>query len=250
MIEARSISCSAPVLNDIDVSLEAGKLIGIIGPNGAGKTTLLKMLAGLLKPESGQVSLDGQSLNTIRPIERARRIAYLEQYSFVHWPLSVEQLIRLGRFPHRDRIDNSPENDQKVITQVMQQVGIQDLALRTFNSLSGGERARVLLARALAVQAGHLLVDEPIASLDLKYQFEIMELLSNQTNNDSCVGVILHDLNLAAKYCNFIYLIDEGKVISKGKPEQVLTQENIKSTFDINARVIQHTEGIEIYPLG
>ncbi len=249
MIEAKSITCSVPVLDDVNVNLEAGKLIGIIGPNGAGKTTLLKILAGLLKPESGQLIIDGKSFDSFKSTERARRIAYLEQYSFVHWPLSVEQLVRLGRFPHRDSADNSPENDEEVVRQVMQQVGIQDLATRTFNSLSGGERARVLLARALIVQADHLLVDEPIASLDLKYQFEIMELLRNQASDGTCVGVILHDLNLAAKYCDFIYLMCKGKVIYNGRPEQVLTQENIKSIFDINARVVQQACGIEIYPL-
>ena len=249
MIEAKSISCSAPILRDVNIDLNSGKLTGIVGPNGAGKTTLLKMLAGLLKPESGQLSLDGKSFDLFKSTERARRIAYLEQYSFVHWPLSVEQLVRLGRFPHKDSIDNSPENDRAVVRRVMQQVGIQGLSARTFNSLSGGERARVLLARALTVQADHLLVDEPIASLDLKYQFEIMELLSNQTTDSTSVCVILHDLNLAVKYCDFIHLMYKGKVISHGKPEQVLTQENIKATFDINARVIQHTNGIEIYPL-
>ncbi len=247
MIEATSICSAEPDLFGVDINLEPGKLTGIVGPNGAGKTTLLKILAGLTKPVSGELNLNEQPFELFQSLERARHIAYLEQYSFVHWPLDVWQLVKLGRYPHRDRPGNSPQIDTQVVNDVMQQVGIQDLSTRTFHSLSGGERARVLLARALAVQADHLLVDEPIASLDLKYQFEIMQLLVDQTNNNICVGVILHDLNLALKYCNFIYLMDKGKVVSRGLPTQVLTQENIKQTFDIDVKV--HDTGIEIYSL-
>ena len=250
MIETKSVCCAIPLIDNVDISLLPGKLTGIIGPNGAGKTTLLKILSGLTEPTSGTIELNHQSINSFTPMQRAREVAYLEQYSFVHWPLSVIQLIRLGRFPHRDHPDNSPELDQTIIEQVVEQVGVEELLERTFSSLSGGERARVLLARALAVQTKHLLVDEPIASLDLKYQLEIMQLLANQAKSDLCIGVILHDLNLAAKYCDIIYLMDKGKVVSSGSPEQVLTQDIINTTFDINARIVTSNQSIEIYPLG
>jgi len=249
MIEAKSLCSRVPVLDNVDISLMPGHLTGIVGPNGAGKTTLLKMLAGLEVPDSGSIILNQQSISSYQSLERARNIAYLEQYSFVHWPLSVYQLVKLGRFPHRDQPENSPQQDQSIIERVITQVGIENLLDRTFNSLSGGERARVLLARALVVEADHLLVDEPIASLDLKYQLEIMGLLVKQAKNNSSVAVILHDLNLAAKYCDIIYLIDKGKVITHGLPTDVLSEETIKKTFDINARVVTNNQSMEIYPL-
>ena len=249
MITAFGISNKVPTLEGIGITLKPGQITGIIGPNGAGKTTLLKMLAGLLKPESGKIELDQSPLLKMPISERALRIAYLEQHSFVHWPLSVHQLIELGRFPHRINPNNCAAIDNEVMDKVVDQVGIGPLLDRQFNSLSGGERARVIIARALAVQADHLLVDEPIASLDLKFQIEVMNLLAIQAQNNTVVCVILHDLNLAAAYCQSLYLLDKGKLASSGCADEVLTQENILSTFGVDTKVTNNNGQIEINPV-
>ena len=249
MITASGISHCVPFLDGVEIALVPGQITAIVGPNGAGKTTLLKMLAGLMQPASGEIELDQSPLFEMPHSQRALRIAYLEQHSFVHWPLSVSQLVELGRFPHRLNPNNSASIDKQVIDKVIEQVGISELLNRQFDSLSGGERARVIISRALAVQADHLLVDEPIASLDLKFQIEVMNLLVKQTKYNTAVCVILHDLNLAAAYCDSLYLLDKGKLVCNGPADEVLTQENINSTFGIDANVTNNHGQIEIKPL-
>lgn len=249
MITATGISHGVPFLDGVDIAVAAGHITGIIGPNGAGKTTLLKMLAGLLKPSSGTIYLDNQPLFEIAPPQRALQIAYLEQHAFVHWPLTVRQLIELGRFPHRLSPENSPAIDKHVIDNVINQVGLGSLVDRRFNALSGGERARVIIARALAVQAEYLLVDEPIASLDLNYQLEVMNILSKQAVTGTAVCLILHDLNLAAAYCEHLYLINRGILVGHGPAEVVLTRDTIKSTFGIDATVSRPDGRVQISPV-
>lgn len=249
MITAANIRNSVPYLDGLDITVTAGAITGIIGPNGAGKTTLLKMLAGLMAPASGKIELDHKTLFEIPHSQRAMQIAYLEQHSFVHWPLTVRQLIALGRFPHRLSPANTPAIDKRVIEDVIDQVGVGKLVDRRFNELSGGERARVIMARALAVQAKYLLVDEPIASLDLNFQVEVMNILTSQAKSGTGVCVILHDLNLAAAYCKSLYLLDEGRLVCQGPAAKVLTQEVIGSTFGIQADVSKRQDQIIITPV-
>ena len=249
MITAAKISHPLPFLDNVEMVIRPGQITGIVGPNGAGKTTLLKMLAGLLKPVSGNIELDKRSLFEIEHAQRALRIAYLEQHSFVHWPLSVRQLIELGRFPHRFNPKSSAEMDKRVIDKVIEQVGVSNLVDRQFNTLSGGERARVIIARAIAVQADYLLVDEPIASLDMKFQLEVMNLLAQQASTNTAVCVIVHDLNLAAAYCDCLYLLDKGKIVSHGAPETVLTNDTISLIFGIDVNVNENQGIIQINPV-
>ena len=249
MITATDICHSVPFLDGVDITVKPGQITGIVGPNGAGKTTLLKVLAGLIKPASGNIELDERPLFGLPPSQRAIRIAYLEQHSFVHWPLSVHQLIAIGRFPHRLNPENSPAIDKQVIDNVIEQVGVGMLVERQFNTLSGGERARVIIARALAVQADYLLVDEPIASLDLRFQLEVMSVLARQAKNNTAVCVILHDLNLAAAFCERLYLLNQGKLECSGSAEQVFSQDTIKSIFGINADVTKRHGQVEINPV-
>ncbi len=249
MITAMNLCHSAPYLDRLNISVPSGSVTGIIGPNGAGKSTLLKMLAGLMLPSNGIVNLNQKCLFDIPHHQRALEIAYLEQHSFVHWPLTVRQLIELGRFPHRHNPANSPATDALIIENVIEQVGVGKLVDRRFNALSGGERARVIIARALAVQASYLLVDEPIASLDLKFQLEVMNILTSEANRGRGVCVILHDLNLAAAYCDRLYLLNQGKLVCHGPAEEVLTQQTIKSTFGISVNVAKRESQIEINPV-
>lgn len=249
MITATNICHSLPYLQDVGISFTPGQMTGIIGPNGAGKTTLLKILAGLIKPETGTITLDDKPLHELPHSERAIKMAYLEQHAFVHWPLTVRQLVELGRFPHRLNPHNSPARDRNVVERVIEQMGIQDLSGRQFDTLSGGERARAIIARALAVEAEYLLVDEPIVSLDLNFQIDVMARLAHQAKNGTAVGVILHDLNLASAYCHRLYLLNQGKLVAHGLAADVLTQDRLKSIFGIDASINRRNGNIEINPV-
>lgn len=249
MIRATKICHDLPYLKNLEISLAPGQMTGIIGPNGAGKTTLLKMLAGLIKPASGNITLDGEPLADMPLTQRAIKMAYLEQHSFVHWPLTVRQLVELGRFPHRHNPHNSPARDIEVIERIIAQIGIGHLTARQFDSLSGGERARAIIARALAVEADYLLVDEPIVSLDLNFQLDVMKRLAQQAKSGVAVGVILHDLNLACAYCQNLYVLDRGELVCHGPPEEVITRDTIRSTFGIDAVISRRDGRTEINPV-
>lgn len=217
------------VLDRVNVRLGPGELVGLIGPNGAGKSTLMKALAGLL-PCAG-IHLGEQALERLKPAERARRIAYLPQGADAHWPVLCLDVVALGRIPHRA----PPRQDQAVIRRVLAEVDALHLAERSFNTLSGGERARILLARALAVEAPLLLVDEPIAHLDPCHQLRVLELLHRRAAEGDGVMVVLHDLSLAARRCDRLYVLHQGQVAAEGAAVDVLDDRVLARVFGIRA---------------
>ena len=224
------------ILTSIDIDLERGAMVGLIGPNGAGKSSLLKLLAGLRQPDSGELSLDGIHLNTVDSNERAKKIAYLAQESTAHWPLEVERIVELGRLPHLGQWQHPNDGDMAVIERVMKQTDTLQLRRRSFNTLSGGEKARVLLARALASEPDILLADEPVAALDPSHQLAVMELLTEHCKRGGSAVVVLHDLRLASHYCQQIQLLFEGITLASGTPPEVLTENNLERAFDITLR--------------
>ena len=215
------------VIQCIDVDVAPGEIVGLVGPNGAGKSTLLKVLAGLVEPTSGEITLTGRRLSDIRPELRAQQISYFAQTHVVHWPLSVASLVRLGRFPHRGEADHTAMTDALIKTEV------EHLRDRTVTELSGGELARVLLARALAVDARYLLADEPIAGLDPYFQLQFMTLFRELADSGTGVLLVLHDLSLAARYCDRVTLINAGRVAAQGTPRQVLTEDLLRQVFRV-----------------
>jgi len=219
------------VVQCIDLDIGPGEIIGLVGPNGAGKSTLLKALAGLVEPTSGQITLTGRRLSDIRPDLRAKQISYFAQHHVVHWPLSVEALVRLGRFPHRGEADDAAMMDALIKAEV------EHLRDRTVTELSGGELARVLLARALAVDAPYLLADEPIAGLDPYFQLQLMTLFRELADSGTGVLVVLHDLSLAARFCDRVMLINAGIVAAQGTPRQVLTEDLLRQVFRVEMTV-------------
>ncbi|BCJ92262.1 ABC transporter [Terrihabitans soli] len=233
-IAATSISLSlneTRVLEGVDISVRTGEFVGLVGPNGAGKTSLLRVLAGLLPAKAGSVSYDGKDIAALKPRVRAQMVAYLAQNDGAHWPIRVEALAGLGRLPHRGR--TSDEADRAVVKRALDLVGMADFAARGFDTLSGGEQARVLLARALAVEAPLLLADEPISALDPYHQLAIMELLREQTRAGNGVVAVLHDIGLAYRYCDRVVLLAKGKKLAEGRPEEVLSDENIATAYGI-----------------
>ena len=237
------------VVRDTDLTLEPGRLIGIVGPNGAGKSTLVRALLGLL-PYAGRVELDGAEIGTLPRGDIARRLAYLPQGQTLHWPLAVERLVGLGRLPHLAPMSRISTRDQEAVDRALDRADVAHLRGRVATELSGGERARVLLARALAVEADGLIADEPLASLDPGHQIDVMELLRAEARAGKLAVTILHDLTMAARYCDRLLLMDGGRLVGDGAPLDVLSEANLRTVYGIRARVETTDAGPIVVPLG
>jgi iron complex transport system ATP-binding protein len=223
-IEVRGLGVrlgDATILRDVSLDLPAGEMIGLIGPNGAGKSTLLRAVAGLAPTSAGSVRYDGRNKNELGRNALARRLSFLAQDGGAHWPLRVDHLVALGRLPHRRPLAGISERDRAAIDRALIAAEIAHLRLRTFGTLSGGERMRALLARALAVEAETLLADEPIAALDPLHQLRIMQLLRSTAREGACVVVVLHDLALATRYCDRLVLLSVGATLLDGPPSRL-----------------------------
>lgn len=218
------------LLDGVNLQLQPGQLLGVLGPNGAGKTTLLRALLGVLHPGQGTVTLEGKPLQRWSARERARRMAYLAQGQQVHWPLPVRDVVALGRLPHGD--DHTAAGRQAV-EQAMELADCHTLAARNVQTLSGGERARVLLARALATQTPVLLADEPLAALDPAHQLQIMGLLQQLAFKGMAVAVVLHDLTLASRFCTEVSVLQQGRMVAQGAPHAVLNDDLLQQVFKL-----------------
>jgi ABC-type cobalamin/Fe3+-siderophores transport system ATPase subunit len=216
-------------LFDAALELNKGEVLGLIGPNGAGKSTLLNAIVGLL-PCSGRITLDGLDLAQIDSLERARQIALQPQFIESVWALSVHDIVSMGRLPWGD-------SDQSIIRAVMEKTNISALARRQVNELSGGERARVWFARVLANQPVVLLVDEPVANLDIHYQQEVMQILLDYARAGHAVVIAIHDLSLAARYCDRLCLMDNGYIVKADTVRAVLNSETLAPVFNVEVYV-------------
>lgn len=222
------------VVANASLTLEPGRFYGLVGPNGAGKTSLLKTLAGLIKPNSGSMTLNGQNLSATPIDQRARKISYLAQDRTAHWPLLTERVVALGRFPHRAQWQNLSDEDDKIVLEAMRNADVLQFEGRRIDTLSGGEVMRVLLARAIAVQADLLLADEPVSALDPAHALAVMQLLQKESSSSRSVVAVMHDLTLAARFCHELILMDKGGIIAQGKPHDVLNAENLKQVYNIS----------------
>jgi iron complex transport system ATP-binding protein len=238
----------ARVLRGLSLDIEGPSFVGLIGPNGAGKTTLVRAVADLI-PFEGRVEFSGASIHDLAPRERGRRIAYLAQNAESHWPLSVERLVALGRLPHLEPFRAPGAADAAAIARAMMLADVARFAGRDVLALSSGERARVLLARALAVEAPLLLVDEPVASLDPYHQIGVMEVLQAYAGGGRMVVAVLHDLSLAARYCDRLVLIDNGRLHAEGAPADVLTRENLRAVYRVEAEVGGEGTNFHVTPI-
>lgn len=227
------------VLQDINLTIETGQVTAIIGPNGAGKSTLLDCLAGLRRPDRGIVDLGGRRLLDLRPPVRAKRIAYLPQHSELAWEIDGETLVGLGRTPHRGPWGLTPQ-DRSAVQNAMQRTSTSVFANRPVSTLSGGERARLLLARALATDPEWLLADEPLAGLDPGHCLDVVTLLRELAREDGRgVVLTLHDLTLALKAADRIILLSDARVLADGLPVEVLSSQFLEPAYRINTEILE-----------
>lgn len=231
-----------------DLSIATGQLTFVVGPNGAGKTTLLKAIAGLVQ-RSGTIAWTGSELDTLTPRQRARLIAYVPQNQITHWPIMARTAVAIGRNPHASSLNRLSDADNAAIDDALTATAAMEYAQRPLDQLSGGERARVLLARALAVEAPLLLLDEPVAALDPAHQIAFVERLSAlRATRHLTILCVVHDLALASRYGDQIVVVDHGRVAANGSATDVLTDERLKTTFGIVARRIADDDRSVVLP--
>lgn len=233
-------------LSRIGLSLEPGRFTVILGPNGAGKSTLLKAFAGLQAPTEGNVTLSGAPVSRMRATERAKTIAYLPQSGHVAWPLAVESVVALGRLPHGEVPDSLPPAGRAAVADAIASVGLTGFETRPATELSGGERARVLLARALATKAPVLLADEPIAALDPRHELIVLDVLRAHARSGALVVAIMHNLTLAARFADDIVLLDKGNLRAHAPPAEVLTEARLAESFGIAAHIAHEESGLVV----
>lgn len=239
MPEARNVGVrlgGRSVLEAVSCTAQPGAITAVIGPNGAGKSTLLRALAGVAAPQAGEVLLDGRPLAAFTPAERGQAIAYLPQDRIVHWPLSVRTIVGLGRLPWRRAPAGEGAADQAAIEAAMIAMDVMQLQNRPAGALSGGERARVLMARALAQTTPVVVADEPTAGLDPAHQLALFACLDRLATQAHTIIVALHDLSLAARFCKRIILLSNGRVAAQGPSAEVLTPERLGPVYGVQIR--------------
>ncbi|PIE36728.1 MAG: heme ABC transporter ATP-binding protein [Gammaproteobacteria bacterium] len=236
LIEARKLCLQRgkPLLEAVDFSLQPGQIHAVLGPNGAGKSTLLKVLSGELAASAGEVSLAAQPLKHYSRLALARQRAVLPQLTAVSFPLLVEDIVAMGRYPHPH---SSAADNRQHIRRAMQLAGVGHLAQRNFSSLSGGEQQRTQLARVLAQDTPLLLLDEPLSALDIAHQLQLMDLLRELAEAGKGIVIVLHDINLALRYASHVTLIHQGRVAAQGITRQVLDAQQLQTVFAVDASV-------------
>ena len=236
-VEARGLSWSVGakrIVEAIDLNAKPGESIGIIGPNGSGKSSLLRLIYRIFTPESGTILLDEHDIQKMNAKEVARCVAVVAQERASDFDFSAEEIVRMGRTPFKGLFDRDTPEDDLIVWDALKRVGMLPFARRDFYTLSGGEKQRVLIARALAQRAKILVLDEPTNHLDIRYQLEILELVRSL---GVTIIAALHDLNLAAAYFDRLYLLQGGRIVAQGQPREVLTPMQIKSVYGVHAEV-------------
>lgn len=238
------------ILKAINVAIPKGSFIAILGPNGSGKTTLLKNMCQILNPKSGEIQLKDQSLMSYKAKDVAKEMAVVHQSQSTDFDFTVEEVVLMGRYPYLRRFQSETEMDFEVVRSAMEATGTLPFKDKTLQSISGGEKQRVMIAKALAQQTEILLLDEPISHLDIKFQMDILKLCKklSQENKMTIVST-LHDINMAARFADFVILMKEGRIITTGKPHEVITQNYVKEVYDIDSEVFSHLNYPMIIPL-
>lgn len=231
------------ILKGVDLAAGSGRFVGVVGPNGSGKSTLLRCIYRVLKPTTGAVYLDGIALRNYSAKEAAKKIAVVAQHHLAGFDFTVQEMVLMGRAPHKNALERDNAYDYQVADDALKTTGMETFRDRSFSSLSGGEQQRVVLARALAQQTPCLILDEPTNHLDIKYQLQLMRIVKES----GCTIIsAIHDLNIAARYCDEIYVLSKGRIRAHGIPRSVLTKELINEVFGVKAVFLQEQDEIFI----
>ncbi|MGD9845400.1 MAG: ABC transporter ATP-binding protein [Variibacter sp.] len=241
VLDATSLSVTIggrAIVSGVTFALERGSLTALVGPNGAGKTTLLRALVGLIAAQ-GEVRIEGRSIKAMSGRARARLLAYLPQGHAFNWPLAAAEIVALGRHPHADPFSRTTDADRQAVSRAIATTGIEAFAARSVLTLSGGERARVALARAVATEAPILLADEPTASLDPRHQLMVMEQLRETARRGGAVLAVMHDLALAARFADRVLMMAQGRLVADAPPQEALSATRIGDVFGVDAIMVE-----------
>ena len=231
---------SVTALSSFSTAVPAGRFVGLVGPNGSGKTTLIRAIAGVLHPDAGSVTVAGRPVTGVSSRTVSRSVAVVPQDTSLTFEFSVREIVAMGRTPYVSRLGRAERSDRAAVDRALERTAVSDLADRSINEVSGGERQRVLLARALAQETPVLLLDEPTASLDINHQIRTLELVRELADDGKTVVAAIHDLNLAAHYCDELVLLGGGRLVASGEPADVLTEDHLESVFGTRAVVTRH----------
>ncbi|MGI5891875.1 MAG: ABC transporter ATP-binding protein [Bacillota bacterium] len=238
------------VLRQISFNLSQGDFLAVVGPNGCGKTTLLHTISAALKPQQGRIMMDGQDISLLSEKQISQQMAFVSQSETVIFDFSVEEVIYMGRLPHLPFWGKEGQQDELIVQKALQMTNTCHLRERLITNLSGGERQRVLIARALAQEPRLLLLDEPTSHLDILHQLELMDILQKLNHSGMTVVAALHDLNLALRFATKVLLMAEGRIIALGRPEEVLSGQNIRRVYGVEVQMLQAADGrTNIIPL-
>ncbi len=236
-IKVEDVSVSVPhkrIVETASIFVDEGEFIGLIGPNGSGKSTLLKAVYRTMPKETGAIFLGGDSIDDLSLKESALRLAVVTQHNYYNFDFKVEEVVAMGRTPHKSSMEMDNADDYKMVLDCLNKVNMLPFKDRIFSSLSGGEQQRIILARALCQDTPCLVLDEPTNHLDIKYQLEVLDLVKSLGCTCLCA---LHDMNLAAQYCDRIYVLKDGKIVTSGTPEEVITEQNIEDIYGVKSTV-------------
>ncbi len=237
------------IVDCASIQVNEGEFVGLIGPNGSGKSTLLKTIYRVLKRESGDIYIDDTPIDTLSLRESALKMAVVTQHNYYNFEFKVEDVVMMGRTPHKKSMDLDTKEDYEIVLDALKKVNMLEFKDRMFSTLSGGEQQRIILARAIAQQTPCLILDEPTNHLDISYQLDVLDIVKSSNCTSLCA---LHDLNLAAQYCDRIYVIKDGKIVCSGTPEEVITENMIKEIYNVSASVERNSKtgllNISYYP--
>lgn len=236
-IIAKDVCVSVPGKRIVDtacIHVDEGEFVGLIGPNGSGKSTLLKSIYRTMKRESGEIWLNGMPIDGLSLKESALLVSVVTQHNYYNFDFKVEDVVAMGRTPHKSSMEMDNAEDRRIVEESLDMVNMLGMSDRRFSSLSGGEQQRIILARALAQRTPCMILDEPTNHLDIKYQLEVLDTVKELGCTALCA---LHDLNLAAEYCDRIYILKDGRIQMEGSPEEVITSENIREVYGVDSFV-------------
>ncbi len=236
-IDAVNLSVSVPkrrIVEGANIHVDEGEFVGLLGPNGSGKSTLLKTVYRTMKKESGTVMIDNRDVDSLSLKESALMLSVVTQHNYFNFDFKVEEVVMMGRTPHKRSMEMDNDEDRRIVRDALEKVNMYEMRDRSFSSLSGGEQQRIILARALAQETPCLILDEPTNHLDVKYQLEVLDIVKELGCTTLCA---LHDLNLAAEYCDRIYILLEGRVVAEGSPEDIITESLIERVYGVKSSV-------------